>query len=49
MTSSWGLSISQTIVTDHNGRISARSVPGRGAVFTVELPLSESALESKAS
>jgi len=44
-----GLSISQTIVTDHNGRISARSVPGRGAVFTVELPLSESALESKAS
>ncbi len=44
-----GLSISQTIVTDHNGRISARSVPGRGAVFTVELPLSESALESKVS
>ncbi len=44
-----GLSISQTIVTEHNGRIGARSVPGRGAVFTVELPLSETAMESKAS
>ncbi len=44
-----GLSISQTIVTEHNGRISARSVPGRGAIFTVELPLSESAMESRVS
>ena len=44
-----GLSISQTIVTGHNGRIEARSVPGRGAAFTVELPLSDSAMESKAS
>jgi C4-dicarboxylate-specific signal transduction histidine kinase len=44
-----GLSISQTIITEHNGRISARSAPGVGAVFTVELPSSETALESKAS
>ncbi len=44
-----GLSISQTIVTEHNGKISARSVPGRGAVFTVELPLNETAVESKVS
>ena len=40
-----GLSISQTIVTDHNGRIEARSVPGRGAVFTVELPLADTEME----
>ncbi len=44
-----GLSISQTIVTEHNGRISAYSVPGRGAVFIVELPPSETAMESRAS
>lgn len=44
-----GLSISQTIVTGHNGRIGARSVPGRGAVFTVELPLSDATMESEAS
>ncbi len=44
-----GLSISQTIVTEHNGRISAHSVPGRGAVFTVVLPLNEPAMESRVS
>lgn len=40
-----GLSISQTIVTEHNGRISANSLPGRGAVFMVELPVSDTAIE----
>ena len=34
-----GLSICHGIVTGHGGRISARSKPGRGATFTVELPV----------
>jgi len=33
-----GLSISYGIVTEHGGRLSAESVPGQGATFTVELP-----------
>lgn len=33
-----GLSISRTIVQDHNGVIEAAGVPGEGAVFTVRLP-----------
>lgn len=35
-----GLSISQTIVADHDGKIRAESQPGKGAVFVVELPAS---------
>jgi len=34
-----GLSISAMIVQNHNGRITVRSRPGHGSVFTVELPL----------
>ena len=35
-----GLTISRTIVERLGGTLSARNVPGRGAAFTVELPLS---------
>jgi len=38
-----GLTISQTIVADHNGKIRAESWPGRGAMFIVELPASTAA------
>jgi signal transduction histidine kinase len=34
-----GLSITQRIVEQHHGDISVRSDPGRGAVFTINLPL----------
>ncbi|MDB6020203.1 MAG: Cyclic nucleotide-binding protein [Pedosphaera sp.] len=34
-----GLSISKKIVEDHQGRISARNEPGRGAVFSFTLPI----------
>jgi FixJ family two-component response regulator/signal transduction histidine kinase len=33
-----GLSISQSIVTDHGGTLSVHSEPGRGTTFCVELP-----------
>lgn len=36
-----GLSITQRIVADHGGRIRVTSPPGRGACFTVTLPLRE--------
>jgi C4-dicarboxylate-specific signal transduction histidine kinase len=36
-----GLSICQTIVADHGGRIWARSVPGGGTVFHFTLPAAE--------
>lgn len=38
-----GLSICYSIVQAHAGRITADSVPGRGAVFTVELPVAVAA------
>ena len=34
-----GLAITQRIVEQHNGEISALSTPGRGASFTISLPL----------
>lgn len=34
-----GLTISYGIVDDHGGRIHAQSPPGKGALFTVELPI----------
>jgi signal transduction histidine kinase len=33
-----GLAVSTGIVREHGGRLSARSVPGEGATFLVELP-----------
>jgi signal transduction histidine kinase len=33
-----GLAIVQSVVTDHGGRISVRSEPGRGTTFAIELP-----------
>jgi C4-dicarboxylate-specific signal transduction histidine kinase len=44
-----GLSISQTIIAEHNGRIMADSLPGKGTVFTIELPESRVIAESIAS
>lgn len=36
-----GLSVAQTIVSEHGGEIEVESAPGEGAVFTVHLPLYE--------
>jgi signal transduction histidine kinase len=36
-----GLSICHGIVTEHGGQIYARSEPGQGATFIVELPLDQ--------
>lgn len=33
-----GLSICQGIIKEHDGRITLKSAPGRGATFTIELP-----------
>lgn len=38
-----GLSVAYDIVTNHGGRITAASVPGEGAAFTIRLPLRGSA------
>jgi signal transduction histidine kinase len=37
-----GLAIVQSVVSDHNGRISVESEPGRGTTFRIELPISQS-------
>ena len=33
-----GLAIVQSVVSDHGGRISVHSQPGRGTTFVIELP-----------
>lgn len=44
-----GLSISQTIIQEHNGRIRVDSFPGQGTSFIIELPSNTMAMEAKAS
>lgn len=44
-----GLAIVQSVVSDHHGRISVRSQPGRGTTFVIELPVNEAALAAAAS
>ena len=39
-----GLAIVQSIVSDHSGRISVQSAPGRGTTFAIELPENGEAL-----
>jgi len=40
-----GLAIVQSVISDHGGRISVRSEPGRGTTFTIELPRNWDKLE----
>jgi C4-dicarboxylate-specific signal transduction histidine kinase len=44
-----GLAISQTIMSNHHGKIRADSWPGKGSTFTIELPSSVEAVVSAAS
>ncbi len=44
-----GLAISQTIMSNHHGKIRADSWPGKGSIFTIELPPSVEAVVSAAS
>ena len=44
-----GLAISQTIMSNHHGKIRADSWPGKGSTFTIELPPSAESLVSAAS
>ena len=39
-----GLAIARSIVESHGGRITAKSEPGRGAIFTFDLPAAEAAV-----
>ena len=41
-----GLAIVQSIVSDHGGRISVNSQPGRGTTFIIELPQNRSGLSA---
>jgi signal transduction histidine kinase len=34
-----GLAIVQSVVSDHRGRISVQSEPGKGTAFVIELPV----------
>jgi len=40
-----GLAIVQSVVSDHGGRISVRSEPGRGTTFVIELPDNRGAMQ----
>lgn len=42
--SGWGLAVTHAAVREMGGQISVRSAPGKGSVFTVVLPVSESGL-----
>lgn len=42
-----GLAIVQSVVSDHGGRISVQTQPGRGATFTIELPKNADKLADK--
>jgi two-component system cell cycle sensor histidine kinase/response regulator CckA len=42
-----GLSIVQAVIDDHRGYVDVRSEPGRGAVFSVYLPVTRDAIEEK--
>lgn len=44
-----GLAVVQSIVSDHGGRVYARSQPGEGTTFTIELPYNRNKLEAEAS
>jgi two-component system, NtrC family, nitrogen regulation sensor histidine kinase NtrY len=43
-----GLAIVQSVVSDHGGRITVRSEPGRGTTFVIELPLRPASEQSVA-
>jgi len=43
-----GLAIVQSVVSDHNGRISVHSEPGRGTRFVIELPNNSETLQNAA-
>ena len=43
-----GLAIVQSVVSDHGGRISVRSEPGKGTTFVIELPNNSAALQAMA-
>jgi signal transduction histidine kinase len=40
-----GLAIVQSVVSDHGGKISVQSQPGRGTTFLIELPRNEDKLK----
>ena len=43
-----GLAIVQSVVSDHGGRISVQSSPGRGTTFKIELPIHADTLQTAA-
>jgi signal transduction histidine kinase/type II secretory pathway pseudopilin PulG len=43
-----GLAIVQSVVSDHGGRISVQSEPGRGTTFKIELPINPDTLQTAA-